>query len=178
MPCRIELFDVRGDYPLKTGQSLACGDPAEGKAQFEQFRAAYSVDAVHCTFVAGLNFEESLAAHFYTSVEGFTAICGEPPAGHEHYKQLRQTLPPLSIAEQRNLKEIYRQLSRSDPARAYDDSTVIEEMVLNSSGVTQGLSRCSNCNLPMHVNNPDDHRCLRCGKENLCSFCMTSHDCR
>lgn len=178
MDCSIEIFDVRDHYPLKTGKTLSYPRPVEAKKAFETFRSLYSVNAGECAFVVGLDFDASLADQFFISEKGFEAIAAEAPASSLHYKELRKELPPLTIAEQRNLRDIYRQLGSSNPDRSYDDSTVIEEMVLESSSVSSGFVRCSNCNLPMHVENIDDHTCYRCGKKLLCSYCMTSHACK
>lgn len=177
MDCSIEIFDVRHHYPLKTGRTISYPRPVKAKSAFEEFKSQHSVAAEKCTFVAGLNFDKSLADLFFISAAGFEAICGEAPESSEHYKALRKELPPLTIAEQRSLRDIYRHLPDRDANNGYDDSSVIEEMVLDSSLVTNGLARCSNCNLPMYVENKDDHTCYRCNKEMLCSYCMTSHTC-
>jgi len=171
------MFDVRGDYPLKTGKAIPFSSPVKAKASFEQLKGMHGVSAENCAFVLGLNFEDSLADHFCVSEEGFRTILGEEPESQEYYRELRSQLPPLTIAEQRNLRSVYRMLSQKVPGREFNDSTVVEEMVLEASGVSANFSRCSNCNLPMHVENKEDHRCVRCGRENLCSFCLTSHNC-
>lgn len=168
---------MRGDYPFKTGKAIPFSQPVKAKASFEELKSEYEVGAEGCSFVLGLNFEDSLAGLFCLSEEGFEAILGEKPESQEHYKRLRSQLPPLTIAEQRNLRSVYRMLGQSVPGREFNDSTIIEEMVLEASGVSGSFSRCSNCNLPMHIENREDHRCVRCGKENLCSFCLTSHNC-
>lgn len=177
MQSSIEIFDVRGRYPLKTGKLFRFAGSVQARMAFEDFMASCSTTAEKCAFVALLKYDEDLADLFFVSEEGFQTILGENPQELEHYKTLRKELPPLTIAEQRNLKAVYNTLTRSNPDRFYNDPTVIEEMVLESSAVRDGLARCSNCNLPMFIETEEDHRCYRCGKEKLCSYCLTAHTC-
>jgi len=174
----IELFDVRGRYPLKTGKILQFDRPVGAKETFDRLMQSCSVSADQCAFVAVLNFDGNPTDLFFVSEQGFETVTGEAPESLEHYKLERNHLPPLSIAEQRNLRAIYRTLNRSDPERFYSDASIIEEMVMESSGVSNGHVRCSNCNLPMSIEKDEDHTCYRCGKKMLCSYCMTSHACK
>lgn len=149
----------------------------EAKESFEQFKQTHEAKAEVCQFVLGLNFEESLADLFCISEEGFREIVGEAPESNQFYQQKRSELAALTIAEQRNLRAVYRLLSRVFPDREFNDATVVEDMVIEASAIHSNFSRCSNCNLPMYVEVKEDHRCIRCEKDNLCSYCLTSHNC-
>lgn len=149
----------------------------KAKESFEQFKNLHKVEAEACKFVLGLNFEGSLADLICISEEGFREIIGEAPESNQYYKQQRSQLAALTIAEQRNLRTVYRMLSRVFPDREFNDATVVEDMVIEASAMHSNFSRCSHCNLPMYVETKEDHRCFRCEKENLCSYCLTSHNC-
>ncbi|MDX8403133.1 MAG: hypothetical protein R8K54_01840 [Mariprofundaceae bacterium] len=177
MDCLLEIFDIRGDYPLKTGRMLPFAQAIEAKESFEQFKGSLKAEPEASQFVLGLNFEGSLADLICISEEGFKEIMGEAPESNQFYKQHRSQLPALTIAEQRNLRTVYRLLSQVFPDREYNDATVVEDMVAGASAADSNFSRCSNCNLPMYVEAKENHRCIRCHQENLCSYCLTSHHC-
>jgi len=174
----LEIFDVRGDFPLKTGKVIPYARPIRAKEAFEGFKQSHEVEASACEFVVALSFDGSPAELACISTEGFREIVGQPPESNQFYKQQRSQLAALTIAEQRSLRTLYRLLSQRFPEREFNDATVVEEMVIGASAVNSNFSRCSNCNLPMHVESKEDHRCFRCGKENLCSYCLTSHECK
>ncbi len=173
----LEIYDVRGGYPLKTGKAIPFSRASRAKEFFEKCRLAYEVEADACEFMLGLNFDGSLAELICISEKGFTEIIGEAPESNSFYKQQRGPRAALTIAEQRNLRTICGKLKQIFPDREFNDDTIVEEMI-GASAVNSNFSRCSNCNLPMYVEVKEDHRCFRCGKEELCSYCLTSHGCR
>ncbi|MES0371931.1 MAG: hypothetical protein ABUK11_06585 [Mariprofundaceae bacterium] len=177
MDSLLEIFDIRGDYPLKTGKVIQFARPIEAKDSFEQFKSTLEAEAESCKFILGLNFDGSLADLICISEDGFREIIGEAPESNQFYIQQRSKLATLTIAEQRNLRTVYRLLSKVFPEREFNDATVIEEMVIEASAISNNFSRCSNCNLPMYVEAKEDHHCIRCERDNLCSYCLTSHNC-
>jgi hypothetical protein len=174
----LEIFDVRGDFPFHTGKRLAFDRPVKAKESFETFKHSSQVEADQCDFVVALNFEESITDLFALSSKGFEERVGESPKSTEHYKAAHDQRPPPSIDEQRQMRALYRRLKRLLPDRDFGGIESVEEMVISASAVNSNFSRCSNCNLPMHVESKEDHRCVRCQKENLCNFCLTSHTCK
>lgn len=173
----LELFDLRGDFPLDTGKSLAFERPVKAKESFEAFKHSCQVEADQCEFVVVLNFEGSITDLFAVSGKGFAELIGEAPESNEHYQALFEQRPPPSLDEQRQMRTLYRRLKQLLPERDFDAMKSVEEVVLGASAVNVNFSRCSNCNLPMYVEAKENHRCVRCQKENLCSFCLTSHTC-
>lgn len=173
----LELFDVRGDTPLGTGNVFQFKRPVKAKESFEQFKTLYQVEAEKCEFIVVLNFEGNMTDLFAISGEGFAKLVSKAPASTAHYKSLYDQQPRPSIAEQRKIRVLYRRLRRLLPEREFNDISVVEEMLINASAVNAGFSRCSNCNLPVHIESKEAHRCVRCQKENLCNFCLTSHAC-
>ncbi len=177
MSYSLELFDLRGDFPFHTEKRLTFERPVKAKESFEKFKHLYQVTADRSEFVVALNFEGNIVDLFLISTDGFASLIGESPESNDHYKVLQAKRPAPSIDEQRQVRVIYRRLKPLFPDRDFGDMNSVEEMVISASSVKSDFSRCSNCNLPMHVENEEDHRCVRCNKEMLCSFCLTSHTC-
>ena len=173
----LELFDVRGDFPFHTGKSLVFERPVKAKESFEEFKHSSQVEANQCEFVVALNFEESITDLFAISGKGFAELVGDSPESTEHYKALHEQRARPSFDEQRQMRALYKRLKRLLPERDFGGMKSVEEMVISASAVHSNFSRCSNCSLPMYVDAVEDHSCVRCLKENLCSFCLTSHTC-
>ncbi len=168
---------MRGDFPLHTGKSLEFERPVKAKDSFEQFKGSCRVEPDRCEFVVALNFEESITDLFTTCREGFISLVGEAPESNDYYKSLYDQQSTPSISEQRQMRALHRRLKRLLPDRDFGGMSAVEEMVIGASAVNTNFSRCSSCNLPMYVDAVEDHRCVRCLKENLCNFCLTSHAC-
>jgi hypothetical protein len=173
----LEIFDLRGDIPLHTGKSISFDRPVTAKGSFEQLKIQHQVDSETCTFVVTLSFDGNLTDLFAISENGFSEINGMPPESYAYYQSQQAHKAPPTLSEQRQIRALYRRLKKLLPTRNFSDIDAMEEMVIGASAVNTNFSRCSNCNLPMYVENKEDHRCFRCMKENLCSYCMTSHAC-